>query len=314
MVKNLLFRESDHEKTRNRFIWYIAYLMLFLVFCFFTFYRLGESQIENWDEARHGISAYEMIQSGDYIKNTYCYETDLWNLKPPLSFWTIAASYRMWGYNTFALRFPSAMSFTIMFVLLAYFIHRRFGYVSTIIFMVLFTSYADLFLSHFGRHADADAVYNMLYVTSMLSLLCINQNLKMIYVSVFFASLAFLTKSFHAAALFAVIVVYVVAQKETRNFGIIAKLVVVSATPILLWMCIRFCIDGFDFIGSMFGVDVVNRINDSGIAVQAGEETTMLHYIMNYRPAQILLLIISFALLVLMIDRIVFDVLITRIL
>lgn len=52
---------------------------------FLLFTNLGETGISDCDEARHGINAYEMMQSGDYVVTTYRGEPDYWNLKPPLT-------------------------------------------------------------------------------------------------------------------------------------------------------------------------------------------------------------------------------------
>ena len=84
----------------------ILYVLLSGVFLYLTFCNLNNVSIENWDEARHGISAYEMLQNNNFIENTYNYSKDLWNLKPPLSFWAESASMSIFGYSFFALRLP----------------------------------------------------------------------------------------------------------------------------------------------------------------------------------------------------------------
>ena len=53
------------------------------------FYHLDYGELMDWDEARHGVSAYEMLQTGEPIVTTYAYSPDYWNLKPPLSEWLI---------------------------------------------------------------------------------------------------------------------------------------------------------------------------------------------------------------------------------
>ena len=93
------------EPGRRLFAAGTAMLLIFL--CFVTFFNLGEEPIHLFDEARHGISAYEMLQTGEYVVTTYRYEPDYWNLKPPLSEYFIALGYRIFGYNTFGFRFFS---------------------------------------------------------------------------------------------------------------------------------------------------------------------------------------------------------------
>jgi 4-amino-4-deoxy-L-arabinose transferase-like glycosyltransferase len=60
------------------------------------------------DEPRFAEASREMIQRGDYVVphfNNY-FRLD----KPPLAYWAQAASYRLFGENDFAARFPSAIA------------------------------------------------------------------------------------------------------------------------------------------------------------------------------------------------------------
>ncbi len=60
------------------------------------------------DEPRFAEASREMIQRGDYIVP---YFNDHSRLdKPPLAYWAQAASYRLFGENDFAARFPSAIA------------------------------------------------------------------------------------------------------------------------------------------------------------------------------------------------------------
>ena len=63
-----------------------------LTLAFFCFRCLDVQYVDSWDEARHGVNAYEMIQNGDYIRHTYNYQTDDWNLPSATgeSFWASA--------------------------------------------------------------------------------------------------------------------------------------------------------------------------------------------------------------------------------
>lgn len=70
-----------------------------------VFVLLPAPRIYDWDEARHGITAYEMIKRGDFLTNTYMGEMDYWNTKPPLSFYPLIAGYKFFGFNNLGLRF-----------------------------------------------------------------------------------------------------------------------------------------------------------------------------------------------------------------
>ena len=59
-------------------------------------------------ESRYALVGLEMLRSGDWVQprlNTFPYYE-----KPPLLYWTIAASYRALGVSEFASRLPSAVA------------------------------------------------------------------------------------------------------------------------------------------------------------------------------------------------------------
>ena len=97
-------------KQKQELFCNIILIFLFLVLAFITFYNLGEFKVNDWDEARHGVSAYEMLKNKNYIINTYNYKNDYWNLKPPISFWIIMLSYKLFGATIFSMRLYSALS------------------------------------------------------------------------------------------------------------------------------------------------------------------------------------------------------------
>ena len=41
-------------------------LLVIVTASFFSLYRLGAWDIMEWDEARNGVNAYQMLQNGDY--------------------------------------------------------------------------------------------------------------------------------------------------------------------------------------------------------------------------------------------------------
>src|SRR4051812_10624545 len=57
-----------------------------------VFAGLGAVALNDSDEARYGVSAWEMLQHRSYIVTTYAGEREYWNLKPPLGYWLMALS------------------------------------------------------------------------------------------------------------------------------------------------------------------------------------------------------------------------------
>ena len=71
------------------------------------FVNLGATSIIDANEAFYSETPREMIESGDYITPTFNYEPRL--NKPPLSYWIVAAFYRVSGASLGAARLPIAL-------------------------------------------------------------------------------------------------------------------------------------------------------------------------------------------------------------
>ncbi|BCW95818.1 MAG: phospholipid carrier-dependent glycosyltransferase [Fimbriimonadales bacterium] len=77
------------------------------------------------DEGFYASVAWEMRQSGDWRTPTFLGEP--WFEKPPLLYWLMVGSMRLFGENEFALRFPSALLYALTLLLLAWWGNRRLG-------------------------------------------------------------------------------------------------------------------------------------------------------------------------------------------
>ena len=102
--------------SRHR-LW-IVLLALALAFGF-----LGTRGIWDPDEGRYTNVAINMLDSGDWLNPRRNDEVGHWT-KPPLTYWTIAASVGMFGKNAWAARLPAALSY-LLCIWLAWRITRR---------------------------------------------------------------------------------------------------------------------------------------------------------------------------------------------
>ncbi|MCX6357279.1 MAG: glycosyltransferase family 39 protein [Candidatus Aureabacteria bacterium] len=108
---------TDNSVRRRRDL-----LILALIFSVTFFAFLGRYPLLDPDEGRYAEVPREMIESGDYITPHLDYVKFLF--KPPLFYWMVAASYRLFGVNEFAARFPGALC-GFLLVLITYLLGRR---------------------------------------------------------------------------------------------------------------------------------------------------------------------------------------------
>ena len=97
---------------------------------------------------------------------------------------------------------------------------------------------------------------------AFLALAETESNRKRLYISAACFSLAFLTKSFHAGVIAAVIVVYLFTSREYKKYKLYDLLIslLLAAAPILVWVILRYKGDGLFFIQKMFGYDLSGSI------------------------------------------------------
>ncbi len=140
-------------------------------------------------EARYALVAREMLESGDWIQphlnHARYYE------KPPLTYWSVAASYRLFGFTEFASRLPSALAYigtVLVTFLLAYelvgsgtaplaaliyatslgpFLFGRFLFTDTL--LVFWLSVSLLGLARIARRPESRAGPLMLYLGASLA-------------------------------------------------------------------------------------------------------------------------------------------------
>ncbi|MBY9080434.1 glycosyltransferase family 39 protein [Paenibacillus sp. HN-1] len=248
----------------DRAYWILGACLLVLI-GFNLFYRLGAMPIEDWDEARHGVSAYEMLRKGSYMINTYNYHDDYWNLKPPLSFWSVAFGYKVAGFNPLGLRLFSAFAALITIAITALFTRYRYGNTASLLSAAVLATSSQFILSHSARAGDADALFVLWFTAAILSLMMTELHIRWLYVSGLMFSLAFLTKSWHAGTILAIILLYMLLTHRVRrlNPGNVLGFIATSVVPVLVWLVLRFPHDKFTFIKEMIRYDLLARASST---------------------------------------------------
>ncbi|MDT8716166.1 glycosyltransferase family 39 protein [Clostridium sp. 19966] len=245
--------------------YYIFLALAMLVLGIGLFYKLGIANIKDWDEARHGVNAYEMLRNHNYVVNTYMGSNDYWNLKPPVSYWFIIFGYKIFGYNPLGLRFFSALAILLTSTIIVFFAKYRHGRIASLITMLAFMTFQPIITDHWGRTGDADAIYILFFTISIISMLLIEKNIKFLYISGLAFSIAFLTKSFHAIVIAVIIGLYLILSKRLFKLKLKEFFIFLMASflPILIWGVFRYFNDGFTFFKQMIDYDLLNRSSNA---------------------------------------------------
>lgn len=259
----------------------------FLLLLFFTFYRLDADRVLGFDEGRHGVNALEMYRSGERIVSTYNGEPDYYNLKPPLSLYQIILGYRIFGVNKTGLRFFSAVAYVLTAVLAACFVGKRSDYLSAALCLFLFGSSKGLLLESCARKGDANAVYNLFFLVSMLALFQFAEYKKQEITdrkALFCCfgigagfSMAFLSKSYHAVLIPVIVFSTFLLERLFRKirFREWTVLTVSGIMPVLIWALLRYSRDGTEFLRRMLLTDVFRRTTEQ----IAGTKSNPLYYV-----------------------------------
>ena len=242
-------------------LYWVLLLALLTAGGFLLFTNLGETGISDCDEARHGINAYEMMQSGDYVVTTYRGEPDYWNLKPPLTDYCIMLGYRIFGYNALGLRFYSALSMMLTMIVLALWTRRRYGRIASLCTQLMLLGCGFIYGPHFARFGDADAQMLLFYVVAMICMLESHRRPRLLYGTALCFGLAFMSKSWHAALIPVTCLVYLVVTGEIRRLKPrhYLGLIFFGLLPIAPWAIARYQRDGMAFFEKMLSIDVVKR-------------------------------------------------------
>ncbi|HSU84725.1 MAG TPA: glycosyltransferase family 39 protein, partial [Thermoanaerobaculia bacterium] len=192
-------------------------LLVLLFAAFNVFVGLGETRIDDSDEARYGVSAYEMVQSRSPVVTTYAGMPEYWNLKPPLGYWLIALSFYLFGVSPFTLRLPAAL-FALGIVALTMALCRRHLNRRAALVAGLIVATTFGFFSHHGaRSGDLDSALTFLLVlaVSLIPRLADSSG-RVIGFSALLAA-GFLLKSFAILPILLVAVLYLVWTGSWRR-------------------------------------------------------------------------------------------------
>ncbi len=247
-------------------------ILLIILAVFVCSWKLGSEPLNEWDESRNGVNAIEMLQSGDYVNLYYGGEPDTWNAKPPMYIWLVTLSYSVFGYNEFALRFPSALaafiSIIITFHLVNRFVNKRIAFFSSFIILTV----DGIVGNHVGRTGDFDALLLMFIMLSIWHLLLyteFNKKISILYCAIFLG-FAYLSKGLAVLIIFPGLFLYtIISRKIVQIFS--DKMFWLSAVVFVGFIM------GWYLIGHLYGLSFETSIYGTKNSFQTMWQYDVLH-------------------------------------
>ncbi|MBC8015170.1 MAG: glycosyltransferase family 39 protein, partial [Sporomusaceae bacterium] len=228
--------------------WLVAIISIVILF-----FNLGGIPLLDPDEPVYAETPKEMMAFDEFISPRIYGE--YWYDKPPMYYWLVAASYKIFGITEFAARFPSAV-LAVACTLAVYLSGRRlFNERAGMAGALVLTTSIEFF--YLGKAA----------VTDMTLLLCLTISLlafieKRYYLAYLFAGLATVTKGpigllFPGAIVFSYILV-------TRNWSLMKSMKIPSglllyAIVALPWYVAMYSLHGSAFIDTFLGFHNLTR-------------------------------------------------------
>lgn len=276
-----LITNIDRDKKER--IFQLLCVCLFAWLAFLCFYKLDVKYVDPWDEARHGVNAYEMLKQGSLVKSTYLYQTDYYNLKPPLSMWSIMLSMVLFGKSVWTLRLASVICYLCLALCVVCFARKRYGRLPALFSLALLCANTTPFIAHMVRAGDADSLYVLLFSLAMICMLQIRDDHRKLYLCGFLFALAFLTKSFHAGLIAVIGGLYLLLTGLFKKIRLKEYVLFILSfgAPIGLWVIARLCTDGTAFLKEMWLTDVLGRSQSGFGSNEAGFSYYFSYYLGN---------------------------------
>lgn len=227
-----------------------------------VFLRLGTSGVNDYDEARYGVSAYEMQQSRDLVVTTYAGNKEYWALKPPLGYWLMALSFALFGGSAWAMRLPSALCAVAVVAITMAWAWRRFGPPLAVLAGAIAAT-AFGYISHHGaRSGDFDSCLTFILLLAAVQLPGLGRSPWRIVALAPVLACGFLLKSYAIVPLLLVAAVFTLWTGAWRRQRLVPCLAALSlfAAIVGVWAFARWRADGSsDFFVRMFREDVLER-------------------------------------------------------
>jgi len=221
-----------------------ALIYLIAIALFAVLFNLGGRPIETKDYLRYAEVGREILEFDDWVM--LYLNGSIYVDKPPLHFWLIALSYKLFGVNPFAARLPSALAALGGVLLTFFFVRKFFGSTQTAFMaaLMLLSAYDYMW---WARRTRIDMEFAVLFSASLVCYYCgsqaaARQKKAYWYLAFWFLTgLAFMDKAFIALANLVVVVpdsIMVVRNPQGRRIspGLFAATSPCLLLPVLPWI------------------------------------------------------------------------------
>jgi 4-amino-4-deoxy-L-arabinose transferase-like glycosyltransferase len=251
-----------HLSPRETLVWVEG---LVLGLCLFNVsYHIDTSKIGEWDEARYGVSAFEMLVTKHVWINTYGYERDFANLKPPLGLWAIGASYALVGVTPLGLRLPSMIA-GVLCVWVTIRLGRRYGGPPTGVLAgaILATTFPFI-LRHGARSGNFDVLFTLLITLALWLTIAWPRPQATAWLLGLLFALAFLVKSWAVGPFALAALLYSLSTHPRPALSVTIPLGSLACiAPIACWASVRVMLDGPEFLQRMVTDDLLQRASET---------------------------------------------------
>lgn len=203
--------------------------LLLLSYAFF-FYGIGDYSLKEPDEGRYAEIPREMNELHDYVVPHLNYVR--YFEKPPLLYWTTAASFKLFGTNEWAFRFPNALCAFLCVIFLYFFIRRWFNeQMAFLSSVILITSFSFLAMA---RIVTTDMLFTMCLFLSLLFFYGYYREKKPFFIYLFYVAIAAATLAKGPVALILMGGTILIFLFTERNFRFIMKMKLIKGLAIYL--------------------------------------------------------------------------------
>lgn len=228
----------------------IGFIIFFALF--FFFFNLGGRTLENQDNMRFAEVSREILETGDRVMMHL--GGDIYVDKPPLHFWNTSLSYRLFGVDTFAARFPSALFALIGFLgvlLFCFSVDRENPKTGIYAALFLVSNYG---YAYYARTVRLDMEYSVLFSLSLISFYMGYESVKRKSIIIFyllfwlFMGMAFLVKGPVAFIPLLIVLIYLLIRRdrERLRFSIFASTALALIVTIIPWPILLYLHPDFD--------------------------------------------------------------------